>query len=88
MVRDKLHYCKIHDPVAIKERSDAKSAKWAAEWREKERAQAANRQIQQARDNVAAVALQYFEQKAMHAELEAAVAEYRKFLLAGTEPTP
>jgi hypothetical protein len=29
-------YCKTHDPVAVKAKNDAQSAKWAAEWAEAE----------------------------------------------------
>jgi hypothetical protein len=29
-------YCKTHDPVAVKARNDAQSAKWNAEWAEAE----------------------------------------------------
>ena len=34
--RDGIWFCKLHDPVAIKQKDEAKEAKWDAKWKAKQ----------------------------------------------------
>lgn len=69
-------WCKQHTPSMVKAKSDARYAQWQDEWDERDRQRLATK----AKDSIAQVAIDLFDQKATHEDLEHAVMAYRKLI--------